>query len=69
MSHKNNYSAVVFFSSVSPKKWTFVHFISKFQKYLNQNHGGWKYANIYSRKTGKFITRINPFGNYSGFID
>ena len=58
MSHKNDYTCIVFYKDSSPKKWSFVHGISKFVAFLNEKHPGWDYINVYERRTGKFLKRF-----------
>ena len=64
-SHKNDYTCIVFFA-VHParsKKWTYVHNLNKFSKFLNGDHPGWLYINVYERRSGKYLKRFYP-GNF-----
>lgn len=58
MGHKNDYSVVVFFQSGNPKKWKFVHTLNSLSRFLHKNHPGWKYFNVYDRKTGQYLKRF-----------
>lgn len=60
MAHKNDYTLVVFYPNDKPKKWAFVHGLSKFVSFLNEKHPGWKYINVYERRTGKYLKRFYP---------
>jgi uncharacterized GH25 family protein len=67
MGHKNDYSAIVFYPSGPPKKWQYVHKINDFSAFLSQKHPGWKYMNIYERRTAKFLKRFyagNPLPDF-----
>jgi hypothetical protein len=68
MQHKNDYSCVVFFADGSPKKWTYVHKLSGFIKFLNEKHKGWKYCNVYDRRTAKYIRRFYPGNLVPNFL-
>jgi hypothetical protein len=58
MKHKNDYSIVAFFEEEKPKKWTYVHTLDSIANFLNQKHSGWKYFNVYNRRTGEYLQRI-----------
>jgi len=60
MLHKNDYSCIVFYNETKPLKWRFVHNLLKFSVFLNQKHPGWKYINVYDRRTSKYLTRYYP---------
>ena len=60
MPNKNDYTCVVFYTNDKPKKWEFVHALTKFVSFLNDKHSGWKYINIYERRTGKYLKRFYP---------
>ena len=60
MEHKNDYSCVVFYRNDKPKKWQFVHGLTKFVSFLNEKHTGWQYINVYERRTGKYLKRFYP---------
>ena len=60
MQHKNDYSCIAFFESGKPKKWQYVHKLDGFVRFLNQKHQGWKYLNVYERRTGKYLKRFYP---------
>ena len=68
MSHKNDYSAIVFFEDGKPKKWKYVHKLDGFVKFLNQKHQGWKYLNVYDRRTGNYLKRFYPGNLVPGFL-
>jgi len=57
MNHKNDYSIIVFFDDLPPKKWGFVHKLNGFAKFLDSKHSGWTYFNVYERRTKKFMKR------------
>lgn len=61
--HKNDYSVVVFFIEGTPKRWTYVHKFTDFEKFLNEKHSGWKYMNVYDRRTQAFVKRFYK-GNF-----
>jgi hypothetical protein len=61
MAHKNDYSVIVFFDGEKPKKWTYVHKLTDFSSFLDKDQPGWKYMNVYERRTAKFLKRF-----YSG---
>jgi hypothetical protein len=63
MEHKNDYSAVVFFETGNPKRWTYVHKLTEFEKFINEKHSGWKYFNLYERRSGKYLKRFYK-GNF-----
>jgi hypothetical protein len=58
MSHKNDYSAVVFLSTGEVKKWTFVHRLDGFVKFLNDKHPDWLYMNVYDRRKREYLKRF-----------
>ena len=59
--HKNDYSIIAFFEAGAPKKWNYVHKLNVFVlNFLNKKHQGWKYLNIYDRRTGKYLKRFYP---------
>lgn len=58
MAHKNDYSCIVYFPNNSFKKWNYVHTLTSFEKFLNEKHAGWKYINVYERRSGKFLKRF-----------
>ena len=60
MPHKNDYTCIAFYKSEKPKKWGFVHCLSKFATFLNANHPNWLYINVYERRTGKYLKRFYP---------
>ena len=61
---KNDYSVIVFFENEpKPKKWNYVHKLNGFSMFLNKEHTGWAYMNIYERRTGKYIKRFHR-GNF-----
>ena len=60
MAHKNDYTCLVFYKDAKPKKWQFVHGLSKFASFLSEKHSGWLYINVYERRTGKYLKRFYP---------
>ncbi len=68
MKHKNDYSVIVFFENITPKRWTFVHTIDSFVDLLNREHSGWEYMNVYERRTRKFLKRIYKGGLIPKFL-
>lgn len=58
MKHKNDYTCIVFYGSQQSKKWTYVHRLSGFAKFLDSSHPGWIYFNVYDRRTRSFKRRI-----------
>jgi hypothetical protein len=58
MAHKNDYSVIVFFDNAKPKKWTYVHKLADFSGFLDKDHPGWKYMNVYERSTAKYLKRF-----------
>jgi len=60
MRHKSDYSVTVFFHEGKgrPKKWFFVHNLKRFGNFLNKEHFGWKYMNVYDRRRRKFLKRF-----------
>jgi hypothetical protein len=60
MPHKNDYTCIVFYKNDKPKKWQFVHSLSKFVSFLNGKHPNWQYLNVYDRRTGKYLKRFYP---------
>jgi hypothetical protein len=68
MKHKNDYSCIAFFENGKPKKWLYVHKLDGFVNFLNQKHQGWKYLNVYERRTGNFLKRFYPGNIVPGFL-
>ena len=68
MAHKNDYSCIVFYNGQKPKKWSFVHGLSKFAAFLNEKHNGWEYMNVYERRTNKFLKRFYPNSSIPYFL-
>ncbi|NVN94885.1 MAG: hypothetical protein HXX18_06340 [Bacteroidetes bacterium] len=59
MSHKNDYSVIVFFPDGRAKKWQFVHGLNKFvESFLDKHHSDWKYMNVYNRREGTYLKRF-----------
>ena len=59
MHHKNDYSCIVFFEDGSqPKKREYVHKLNSFASFLNNKHRGWKYFNVYERRSNKFLKQF-----------
>ena len=52
MAHKNDYSVVVKSSEGNFLRWRFVHRLRPFFAFLDRQHSGWRYANVYDRRTG-----------------
>ena len=68
MKHKNDYSVIAFFENGSPKKWGFVHNLRKFNEFLNIKHIGWKYINVYNRRTKEYLQRFYPENDIPDFL-
>lgn len=68
MPHKNDYSCIVFYKDEKPKKWGFVHGLSKFAVFLNSNHPGWLYINVYERRTSTYLKRFYPGNTIPYFL-
>jgi hypothetical protein len=68
MSHKNDYSVIVFFDGIPPKKWTYVHKLRGFVSFLNIKFPGWQYMNVYDRRKGSFLKRFYPHSSVPDFI-
>ena len=60
MKHKNDYSVIAFFEHSKPKKWNYVHALKGFVTFLNEKHKGWKYLNVYERRSGQYLKRFYP---------
>lgn len=58
MQHKNDYTCIVYFPELSPKKWQFVHTLNSFAIFLTVKHPTWLYFNVYERRTGKYLKRF-----------
>jgi hypothetical protein len=73
MSPKNDYSVIAFYEGDKAKKWTYVHNLKKFANFLDDVHPGWKYLNVYERRTKKFLrqfkqgSEITPFPRSTNF--
>lgn len=67
MEHKNDYTCILFYKNAKPKKWQFVHSLSKFAVFVNDKHPGWEYINVYERRTTKYLKRFYP-GNIIPFF-
>src|SRR6476469_3829774 len=63
MRHDNDYTCIVFFEDGSAKKWRKIYKLSRFASFLNQKHQGWKYFNVYDRKSNKYLRRFYK-GNF-----
>ena len=57
MAKNSKYSCVVFFPGIKPKKWAYVAKVKGFASFLNSQHPGWEYINVYDRETGEFLAR------------
>lgn len=68
MKHKNDYTCIAFFKQGKPKKWKYVHKLDGFVRFLNQKHSGWKYLNVYDRRTGDYLKRFYPGNHIPGFL-
>jgi len=58
MGYKNDYTVIVFLSNGEAKKWTYVHSLDGFVDFLNKEHSGWKYMNVYDRRNRKYLKRF-----------
>jgi len=63
MSHKNDYTCIVYFPGEKPKKWAFVHGLLGFSNFLNNKHPNWTYFNVYDRRNGQYLKRFYK-GNF-----
>lgn len=68
MKHKNDFSVVVFFDNEKPKKWKFVHTLKSISIFLNEKHSGWKYFNVYNRRTEQYLGRIYKGSNVPEYL-
>lgn len=68
MAHKNDYTCIVYFPDDKPKKWTYVHNLRGFAGFLDQKHPGWKYFNVYDRRTAAYLKRFYPNSPIPGFL-
>lgn len=59
MGYKNDYTVIVFFVAITPKKWSYVHKIKGFVQFLDSKHPSWIYFNVYERRTGNFLKRFD----------
>lgn len=57
MAHKNDYTCIVYFPEGRPKKWTYVHGLLGFSKFLDNKHPNWTYFNVYDRRGGQYLKR------------
>lgn len=67
MTHKNDYTIIAFYNGTQ-KKWAYVHTIVKFECFLTSKHPGWKYFNVYDRRTGVYLRRFYPNSNFPYYI-
>lgn len=56
------YTAIVFFSDGTAKKWRSINNLQRFIAFLELRQAGWKYANIYCSRTKKYIQRLYAGG-------
>jgi hypothetical protein len=63
MAHKNDYTCIVYFPEGRPKKWTYVHGLLGFAKFLDNKHPNWNYFNVYDRRNGQYLKRFYK-GNF-----
>jgi len=68
MAHKNDYSVIVFYPNGEAKKWNYVHRIAAFVRFLNKEHPGWRYFNLYKRRSGAYMHRYYPNSLFPNFI-
>jgi hypothetical protein len=68
MEHKNDYSVIACFKDSKAKKWSFVHNLNKFSKFLNKDHATWEYFNVYERSTRNFLKRFYPGNDIPPFL-
>ena len=69
MKRKDDYSCIVFFDNIKPKKWKYVHRLGGFVSFLNQKHSGWKYVNVYNRRTNEYLKRFYPGNLVPDFLN
>ena len=65
---KNLLSCIVFFENGKPKNWRYVSNLKTFVQFLNRKHSGWKYCNVYEKKTRSYLKRVYPNSSESSFI-
>jgi hypothetical protein len=58
MSHKNDYAVIAFFDNQKPKKWSYVHKLSTFRRFLDEKHSAWTYINVYDRRSKSHLKRF-----------
>lgn len=58
MTHKNDYSVIVFLNDGTVKRWLYVHNLYKFAQFLDAKHSNWLYMNVYDRRKNNFLRRI-----------
>jgi len=63
MRQDNDYTCIVFFEDSTAKKWRKIHKLSRFASFLDKEHQGWKYFNVYERKSNKYLRRFYK-GNF-----
>jgi hypothetical protein len=69
MEHKNDYSVFAFFNNQDkPKRWSYVHNIRVFVKFLDEKHPDWSYINVYERRTRKYLKRFYTGNSIPDFL-
>lgn len=69
MENKNDYSVFAFFNNQDkPKRWSYVHNLRKFAKFLNEKHPDWSYINVYERRTRKYLKRFYKGNDIPNFL-
>lgn len=68
MVHKNDYAVIAFFNNQKPKKWGFVHKLTTFRKFLDRDHSGWIYLNVYNRRTKEYLKRLEKEDVFPDFL-
>lgn len=66
--HKNDYSVVVFFFGRNPARWLYVHDLRSFSVFLNTKHAGWRYMNVYDRRSNQYLCRFYPNSVFPRFL-
>lgn len=56
--NKNDYSVVIFRTGQSPFKVTYVHNLRKMLDYAERKYSGFKYMNVYNRRSSDYMGRV-----------
>jgi hypothetical protein len=50
MAHKNDYTCIVKSADGRFLKWVYVHDLLRFTQFLDREHSGWRFFNVYDRR-------------------